>query len=46
MKKEETAKEMVDIWVNIKHYAPLKFFVESKNSNIFYEVFNVCKGNR
>lgn len=47
MRDEERAREMVDIWVNIKHYtSPLEFFVESKNYNIAYGVFKVCQCNR
>ena len=47
MKTEERARELVDIWLKTKHDTfPLELFVESKNYNIAYGVFQVCQYNR
>ena len=47
MRTEERARELVDIWLKIKHDTfPLELFVESKNYNIAYGIFKVCQYNR
>lgn len=39
MRTEERARELVDIWLKIKHNTfPLELFVESKNYNIAYGI--------